>query len=292
MTNSSIVGRFAPSPTGFLHAGSLVAAMASYLDARARAGTWLVRIEDIDAPRTVPGSEQDILATLAAFGFVWPEPVLRQSERSGAYEAAFERLRAIGMAYPCGCTRREIEAVASAPAEDAPVAAVYPGTCRDGLAPGRVARAWRVRTTDDDIAVDDRAGGRFVQRLARDVGDFVVKRADGIWAYQLAAVVDDAEQGVTDVVRGADLLDSTPRQRWLQTLLGLPHPRTLHVPLVLDRHGEKLAKQNDAKPLDRTDPLPALHAAARHLGLTVDATTIEAFWPAAIDAWRRRWGLA
>jgi glutamyl-Q tRNA(Asp) synthetase len=290
MKTAPVVGRFAPSPTGFLHAGSLVAAMASYLDARGRNGSWLVRIEDIDAPRSVPGSEADILATLAAFGFVWSGPVLRQSERTAAYASAFDLLRTASMVYPCGCTRREIEAIASAPTQDAVVAAVYPGTCRHGLVPGRIARAWRVRTNDDEIVIDDRAAGRYAQHLARDVGDFVVKRADGIWAYQLAAVVDDAAQGVTDIVRGADLLDSTPRQRWLQTLLGLPHPRTLHVPLVLDVHGDKLAKQNAAAPLDRDDPLPALHAAARHLGLSIEtASSKDAFWRVALEAWPQRW---
>lgn len=290
MTPATVIGRFAPSPTGFLHAGSLVAAMASYLDARSRGGTWLVRIEDIDAPRSVPGSEKDILATLAAFGFVWSGPVLRQSDRRDAYEAAFEVLRSRGAVYPCGCTRREIESVASPPIHDASVAAIYPGTCRDGLAADRFARAWRVRTTDDEIVIDDRAAGRHAQCLSRDVGDFVVKRADGLWAYQLAVVVDDAAQGVTDVIRGADLLDSTPRQHWLQTLLGFPHPRTLHVPLVRDAKGDKLAKQNDAVALDRGDPRPALHAAARHLGLALEsAPTIDAFWAAALDAWPRRW---
>ena len=288
--NGPIVGRFAPSPTGFLHAGSLAAAMASYLDARSRGGRWLVRIEDIDAPRSVAGSEEDILATLAAFGFAWDGPVMRQRERTAAYEAAFERLHASGRVYACGCTRREIEAVASAPSSESAVAAIYPGTCRDGLAPGRSARAWRVRTTDEEIVIDDRAAGRFTQRLASEVGDFVVKRADGIWAYQLAVVVDDAAQGVTDVVRGADLLDSTPRQRWLQTLLGLPHPRTLHVPLVLDARGEKLAKQNEAVALDRDDPLSSLHTAALHLGLAFEkAPTIAGFWDRAVDGWRRRW---
>lgn len=277
------VGRFAPSPTGRLHLGSLVAAMASFLDARARRGRWLVRIEDIDGPRVVPGSADDILRGLVAFGFRWDGPVMFQSDRDDAYARAFERLRAEGHVYPCGCTRKEVEEASAAHA-------VYPGTCRAGLPPGRGPRAWRMRVPDAEVAFVDRAFGTVRQHLGREVGDFVVKRADGLWAYQLAVVVDDADQGITDVVRGSDLLDSTPRQRWLQQVLGLPMPRTLHVPLVLDGHGEKLAKQNDAAPIDADRPLPALDAAARHLGLPLDAAdSVEAFWSAAVPAWAARW---
>ena len=217
---------------------------------------------------------------------------MRQSARDALYQRAFERLQARGWVYPCGCTRREVEEAGLAPARlrDAPAAAVYPGTCREGLPEGRVARAWRMRAPDRAVTFHDRAAGLVTQNLAREVGDFVVKRADGLWAYQLAVVVDDADQGVTDVVRGADLLDSTPRQRWLQEALNLPMPRTLHVPLVVDARGDKLAKQNGATPLDGKRPLPALHGAARHLGLVIeDADSVDEFWERSTHAWATRW---
>ncbi len=283
-----VVGRFAPSPTGPLHAGSLVAAMASRLDVLARGGRWLVRIEDVDRPRTVPGAAEDILDTLAAFGFRWDGDVVRQSERDAWYRTAFERLVADGWAYPCGCSRREVEEAGLAPRNgEGPI---YPGTCRAGLPAGRTARAWRVRVPDRLITFDDRAAGPVSQNLARDVGDFVIRRADGLWAYQLAVVVDDGVQGVTDVVRGADLIDSTPRQRWLQSLLGYQPPRTLHVPLVVDAQGAKLSKQDRARPLDRSDPLPALREAAKHLELEVGRPTgIDGFWELATLAWAQRW---
>ncbi len=291
-TGAQVVGRFAPSPTGFLHKGSLVAAMASWLDVRALRGRWLIRIEDLDGPREVPGAADDIVATLAAYGFRWDGAIVRQSARDGLYRGAFEQLQTRGAVYPCGCTRREVELASLAPSRpsDETAGAVYPGTCREGLPPGRVARAWRVRLPERAVTFRDRAGGLVTQDLAHEVGDFVIKRADGLWAYQLAVVVDDAAQGVTDVVRGADLLDSTPRQRWLQETLGLPLPRTLHVPLVVDACGDKLAKQNGARPLDRDRPLPALHEAARHLGLEIErATNVEQFWRRATQAWASRW---
>ena len=275
--------------------------MASWLDVRAHRGRWLLRIEDLDGPREVPGSADDIVSTLVAFGFRWDGPIVRQSERGALYRRAFERLLASRLVYPCACTRREVEqaeAVTLAPASrrETALASVYPGTCREGLPPGRAARAWRIRVPDRVVTFKDRAAGRVTQDLAREVGDFVIKRADGLWAYQLAVVVDDADQGVTDVVRGVDLLDSTPRQRWLQEALGLPVPRTLHVPLVVDARGEKLGKQNGVMPLDRQHPLPALHAAADHLGITVEGTSrrgehIEQFWERATRAWAARWAL-
>lgn len=278
-------GRFAPSPTGPLHAGSLVAAMASWLDARACGGRWIVRIEDVDKPREVPGSADAILDALRAYGFRWDGAVVRQSERQSLYERAFERLVADGRVFPCGCSRHEVEragAGASGP--------TYPGTCRAGLPAGRRPRAWRMRVPAREIVFDDRAFGTLRQRLDHEVGDFVVRRADGLWAYQLAVVVDDAEQGVTDVVRGADLLDSTGRQRLLQQALGLPHPTMLHVPLVLDAAGDKLAKSTGATPLHLAAPLPALHAAARHLGIAIEpASSVERFWERATAAWARRW---
>ena len=261
--------------------------MASWLDARAQKGRWIVRIEDLDGPREVVGSADGILATLRDFGFHWDGPVVRQSARSALYLRAFEALQAAGLVYPCCCTRREIEDSASAPDR---AHGIYPGTCRAGLPAGRVARAWRMRVPAGDAIVVDRTAGAVRQDLARDVGDFVVRRADGLWAYQLAVVVDDADQGVTDIVRGADLLDSTPRQRFLQAALGLPQPRSMHVPLVLDADGHKLSKGHGAEPLDRAEPLLALAAAARHLGLDVaPAGDLPSFWEAATASWAARW---
>lgn len=232
-------GRFAPSPTGPLHFGSLVAAVGSYLDAKAHNGTWLVRIEDLDVPRCVAGAAENILQTLAAFGLVSDEPVIYQSRRSATYEAALQRLKVIGAVYPCGCTRREIADSALHGIEGP----VYPGTCRNGLPPGRDARAWRVRCGNAPIEFDDALQGHIVEYLERDIGDFVVKRADGLFAYQLAVVVDDAEQGITHVVRGADLLHSTARQILLQSVLGASTPHYLHLPIAVNAAGEKLSKQ-------------------------------------------------
>lgn len=236
-------GRFAPSPTGPLHFGSLVAALGSYLDARARKGSWIVRIEDVDEPRTQPGAAESILATLEHCGFEWDGPVEVQSGRKALYRDALDRLRNAGHAYPCGCTRKEI--ADSALATDG--ARIYPGTCRHGLASGRSERAWRVRTDGATIEFEDRLQGRIAQSLEREVGDFVLFRADGYFAYQLAVVVDDAAQGITDIVRGADLLDSTARQIHLQHLLGLPTPTYLHLPVAVNPAGEKLSKQTEAQ---------------------------------------------
>jgi glutamyl-Q tRNA(Asp) synthetase len=278
-------GRFAPSPTGPLHAGSLVAALASWLDARAQDGAWLVRMEDIDPPREVPGAAQDILATLADFGMTSDEPVLWQSTRSTAYAEALARLQAAGLVYSCSCTRTQIAAAAQtlglAPG-------VYPGTCRAGAR--GPARALRMNVDAAVISVDDRWHGQVVQRLAEEVGDFVVRRADGLWAYQLAVVVDDAAQGITDVVRGADLLDNTPRQVLLQRALALPTPRYLHVPVVRSDAGEKLSKQTGARPLDRSAPRQELERAWQHLGFPrLGADDLAAFQKHAVAAWRARW---
>jgi glutamyl-Q tRNA(Asp) synthetase len=284
---SSYIGRFAPSPTGPLHAGSLVAAMASYLDARAHAGQWLVRIEDIDETRTVAGSAERILQTLSVFGMRWDGPVVWQSQRKDLYRAAFERLR--DHVYPCACTRREIADSQLGIGADG--AAIYPGTCRYGLAPGKVARAYRLRVPDpgqaeDNVSFDDEWLGTVAQHLATEVGDFVLKRADGYWAYQLAVVVDDAAQKITHVVRGADLLDSTPRQIYLQRLLGLPTPHYLHVPVVVNHYGEKLSKQTGARELDLGRPLDALLHAASFLELALGTPdSIEQFWQCATAAW-------
>lgn len=236
-------GRFAPSPTGPLHFGSLVAALASWLDARRAGGRWLVRMEDLDTPRVIPGAADAILRQLEAFGLHWDGEVAFQSRRAPLYQAALETLSA--QTYPCACSRRELED--SALAIDG--ARVYPGTCREGLAAsrqGRSAYALRLRTDNTPVQFVDRLQGPQAQQLSRDVGDFVLRRADGLHTYQLAVVVDDADQGVTDVVRGADLLDSTARQVFLQRRLGLPTPRYLHVPVVLDERGEKLSKQTRA----------------------------------------------
>jgi glutamyl-Q tRNA(Asp) synthetase len=280
-------GRFAPSPTGPLHAGSLVAALASWLDARAHEGTWLVRIEDLDPPREQPGAAQQILDTLADFGLESDEPVVFQSARDDHYRRALARLQSAGYVYACDCSRSRI-------AQDSVrfglPPGVYPGTCRErGLADG-AGRALRVRVPDTPVEFVDRACGRYAQRLAHAVGDFVIRRADHCWAYQLAVVVDDGEQGITDVVRGADLLDNTPRQLWLQRQLGLPAPRYLHVPVVVGADGRKLSKQNGAAALDRSDVVGELRRALRHLGLPDrGARTRDALLRAAIDDWRSRW---
>ena len=260
-SNSGYVGRFAPSPTGPLHFGSLIAAVGSYLEARSHQGQWIVRMEDLDPPREMPGAASAIMKTLEAYGFEWDGPVLFQSARHAAYESALEQLRQSGMLYPCACTRKEIADSALQGIEGP----VYPGTCRNGLH-GREARAWRVRTDDSEIAFNDALQGRQCQVLQRDIGDFVLKRADGLYAYQLAVVVDDAAQGVTHVVRGADLLDSTPRQIYLQRLLGLPTLAYMHLPVATNAAGEKLSKQTHAPALDNENPVPALWQALSLLG--------------------------
>ena len=264
-------GRFAPSPTGLLHAGSLVAALASWLDARTHGGQWLVRIEDVDTPRSVTGADGAILQQLAACGLVPDGPVLWQSQRGVAYAAALQSLVEKGWAYPCGCSRKEIE---SAQAVARHSAAVYPGTCRHGLK-GKPARAWRLNVQAVQAALGlpavthwrDRRLGVQQQNVAEEVGDFVLRRADSLWAYQLAVVVDDAAQGITHVVRGQDLADNTARQVVLQRALGLPTPQYLHTPLVLGTNGEKLSKQNGALALDLSNPLAALGQAVQVLGL-------------------------
>jgi glutamyl-Q tRNA(Asp) synthetase len=282
------VGRFAPSPTGALHAGSLVAALASWLDARAHGGRWLLRIEDIDGPRCVPGADHEILRQLNVLGLHADEPPLWQSKRGAAYAQALEALKARGAAYPCGCTRKDIEAVLGlAPPRHGEL--VYPGTCRDGLH-GKPARAWRVRCGTPAaplvIAWRDRRLGAHTQDVTHEVGDFVVRRADDLWAYQLAVVVDDAAQGVTHVVRGEDLADNTPRQLHLQRLLALPTPSYLHAPLVLGPDGEKLSKQNGALALDLGDPLTPLRAAAAALGLPpLNAESVAQWLESAVPAW-------
>ena len=279
-------GRFAPSPTGPLHFGSLVAAVGSFLEAKTKNGEWLVRIEDLDTPRTVPGSADDILRTLEAYGMGWDGPVLYQSARNDAYQAALNQLQARGALYGCACTRREI-ADSAVQGIEGPV---YPGTCRDGLPPGRAARATRVRTQGARITFEDAVQGTRTQDLEHELGDFVVARADGLTAYQLAVVVDDAAQGITDVVRGADLLDSTPRQILLQRLLNLPTPRYAHLPVAANAQGEKLSKQTRARAINRTNPVPMLIKALTFLGQEPPAPLEEAsvpqVWDWALGHWQ------
>ena len=277
--SNSYIGRFAPSPTGPLHAGSLVAALASYLDAKAHGGTWLIRIEDVDTPRCIVGMDRIILQQLADVGLVPDEPPVYQSRRGHLYQQALDQLIANQQAFPCSCSRKD---VAAAIAKANPLAKpkhgelVYPGTCRHGmtqqLAPS-AQPAWRFITSGD---------------VKTQIGDFVLKRADGCFTYQLAVVVDDALQGVTHVVRGADLLDNTPRQIALQQALGYPSQQYLHTPLVLAADGEKLSKQNGALALDTTQPLVALNAAAAVLGLTAQPMSVDA----ALSSWIHDWRLS
>jgi glutamyl-Q tRNA(Asp) synthetase len=311
-------GRFAPSPTGPLHAGSLVAALASWLDARAHDGQWLVRIEDVDTPRCVAGADQTILQQLATCGLVPDAPPVYQSQRGVLYQQALDQLVAAGLAYPCGCTRQDIARAlaASGQTRQRHGELVYPGTCRPGLN-GRTARAWRFlvvknesntplaqsgrsqeainsiaySTTDSmekEVTWHDRRLGPQRQNVSREVGDFVLKRADGLWAYQLAVVVDDAAQGITDIVRGEDLADNTARQILLQRALRLPTPRYLHTPLVLGLNGEKLSKQNGARALDIHDPVAALNQAAAILGLQSQIAPLGD----ALAAWAKAWKYA
>jgi glutamyl-Q tRNA(Asp) synthetase len=299
------VGRFAPSPTGPLHAGSLVAAVASFLDARAHHGRWLLRIEDVDTPRVQRGATESIMEVLSRLGMQPDAPPSFQSANLKHYAAALDALRTAGKVYPCGCTRAELadsrllwsrpenagydhaEKRSSAHADpSASRELVYPGTCRNGLANGRSARSWRVRVPAEPIVWSDRNGQSYQDDLQSTVGDFVVYRADGIWAYQLAVVVDDGHQGVTDVVRGRDLEGSTSRQIHLQSLLELPRPRYLHIPVVTAPDGQKLSKQTGARAVDLGDPVSALNHALRHLGLgAVQATTLAEFWARATERW-------
>jgi glutamyl-Q tRNA(Asp) synthetase len=303
-------GRFAPSPTGPLHAGSLVAALASWLDAKAQGGQWLVRIEDVDTARCLPRLEGIILQQLADCGLVPDAPPVVQSSRSALYQQALDQLIAQGLAYPCACSRKDIETNlrTQGHTSERHGELIYPGTCRTGLQ-GRVGRAWRLRTdfyasnkplalintaraaiqtianNDTHVCWTDRRLGLQQQNVPAEVGDFVLKRADGCFAYQLAVVVDDAAQGISDVVRGEDLADNTARQILLQRALGLPTPRYLHTPLVLGANGEKLSKQNGAAPIDTTEPLRALNNAAAVLGLPEQSHSVAV----ALEAWRAMW---
>jgi glutamyl-Q tRNA(Asp) synthetase len=263
-------GRFAPSPTGPLHLGSLVAAVGSWLFARRESGRWLVRMEDLDTPRVVAGSADEILRALERYGLTWDGEVVHQSQRIALYDDALNALRAKNLVYDCGCSRADLARAASAPLGREPV---YPGTCRDGLPAGRVARAIRFRTSHEVIAFDDMIRGHIEEDVAAETGDFVVRRADGVYAYQLAVVIDDAAQNVTQVVRGADLLTSTARQIALQRALGLPTPTYAHLPLVLNPDGSKLGKRDGALPLPSLDEnriRETLSFALQFLGVEVD----------------------
>ena len=279
------IGRFAPSPTGPLHIGSLMAAVGSYLEARAHGGRWLLRMEDLDPPREMPGAADQILRDLEALGFRWDGPVVYQSTRLGAYDEALARLQTAGAVFPCACSRREIADSAVTGIEGP----VYPGTCGMGLPAGKTARALRVRVGSTPIQFEDALQGPISQDLSRDIGDFIVRRADGCHPYQLAVAVDDGWQAITHVVRGADLLLSTPRQIHLQNLLGLPQPIYMHLPVAVNGAGEKLSKQTHAAPLDLSQPASALWQALHHLRQSPPQSllhaSIDEVWSWASERW-------
>lgn len=270
---SAYIGRFAPTPSGYLHFGSLVAALASYLDARSVGGKWLMRMEDLDPPREVPGAQLAILNTLERYGFEWDGDCVRQSERHDAYAEILNRWFSQGLAYACTCSRKQLEDFQG----------IYPGFCRNaGHEPEDA--AIRIRVPELTYRFQDRVQGEFHQHLGRDVGDFVIRRRDGFYAYQLAVVLDDAWQGITDIVRGADLLDSTPRQLYLQELLGLPQPRYLHIPLITQPDGNKLGKSYRSAPLPAEQATPLLLRALRALGQPT-AVELEDGTPAEVLKW-------
>ncbi|MDH1008248.1 tRNA glutamyl-Q(34) synthetase GluQRS [Pseudomonas nicosulfuronedens] len=274
MPASRYVGRFAPTPSGYLHFGSLVAAVASYLDARAVDGKWLVRMEDLDPPREMPGAQAAILETLERYGFEWDSPVERQSDRHAVYAAQVEQWLRSGLAYACTCSRKQLEGSNG----------IYPGTCRDAQHDWHGDVAIRLRVPELDYRFTDRLQGEFHQHLGREVGDFIIRRRDGLFAYQLAVVLDDAWQGVTDIVRGADLLDNTPRQLYLQELLGIAAPRYLHVPLIIQPDGHKLGKTYRSPPLQADQASPLLVRALNALGQQPPAELRQAT-PQEVLAW-------
>lgn len=281
-------GRFAPSPTGPLHFGSLVAAVASYLEAKAQQGEWLLRMEDLDKPREMPGAADAILNALETFGFEWDGSIVYQSRRLDAYAEVLITLQNKGLVYPCACSRKEIADSAMHGIDGL----VYPGTCRNGLATGKTARAWRIKVEDHTLSFNDAIQGVVSQNLSKDIGDFVLKRADGFYAYQLAVVVDDAEQGITHVLRGADLLDSTPRQVYLQQMLDYPMPSYAHVPVAANSQGEKLSKQTLAQALDTEKPNLALWNALDFLGQEPPAALQQANLKTLWDWAESHWSLA
>ncbi len=280
------IGRYAPSPTGPLHFGSLVTAVASYLEAKTQSGKWLLRMEDLDKPREMPGAADDILRTLEGYGFEWDVDVVYQNERSDLYQAYLEKLKEEQRVYPCNCSRREIADIAHAGIEGP----VYPGHCRHGLSSERQQVAWRLRVDNDHLVFTDKLYGNIHHHLQTDFGDFVLKRADGLFAYQLAVVVDDAEQGITHIVRGADLLNSTSRQIYLQQQLGLITPHYCHIPLVKNTQGEKLSKQTAAPAISINDASEQLINALSFLGFDVSGLspvmTVSAVWDWALENWQ------
>jgi len=277
-------GRFAPSPTGGLHFGSLVAAVASYVDAKAHGGKWILRIEDLDIQREVPGAADGLMRTLEGFGFAWDGQVVRQSLRTEAYAEAVKELKQLGLVYPCACSRREIAEIARSGTEGP----IYPGTCRAGLPAGRRTGSLRIRVEGSVFSLNDRIQGWLEQDIGREIGDFVIRRADGIHAYQLAVVIDDAWQGITHIVRGADLAQSTPRQIFLQHCLALPTPSYAHIPLAVDRNGHKLSKSIGSIPVDPSDPIPSLLLAWQFLdqaALSDRPASLDDFWGEALYRW-------
>ena len=304
------VGRFAPSPTGPLHLGSLVAAMAASLDARAHGGILRLRIDDVDTTRVVADSADRIVQSLTAHGVRWDGAVRTTTDRNDCHAHAFARLVERGLVYGCHCSRAQILAIQATQGRPHTRGSelYYPGTCRAARiipsSAGQSNLAWRLQVEEGSEQFEDRAAGRITQDVAQEVGDFILRRADGAWAYHLAIVVDDAADGVTDIVRGDDLLGTTARQRQLQRVLGLQLPRTMHVPVVRTPSGEKLSKQTQAPALDDQNPMASLIAAAVHLelggyfdasglgeGQLVTAQRIETFWTWATAAWARRWGI-
>ena len=280
-------GRFAPTPSGPLHFGSMVAAVGSYLDAKSQSGDWLLRIDDLDPPRVMPGATDGILYALERVGLRWDEAVVFQSGRGEAYRDALERLRARNLIYPCGCSRKEIDEAAIAGIDSS----VYPGTCRHGMPPGRTMRSQRVRTDGASVEFDDRLQGRIRQQLAAEIGDFVLWRIDGVFSYHLACAVDDGDAGITHVVRGADLIDSTPRQIYLQRLLGLPEPEYLHLPIAVNAQGEKLSKQTLAPAVDTRSPAEVVAQVLQFLGQVpppdLAGAKVDELLSWAISHWRR-----
>ena len=278
-------GRFAPSPTGPLHFGSLVAAVGSYLQARHQQGEWLVRMEDLDRPRCVKGADSQILQTLETYGMHWDGEIMYQSQRDPAYNKVLKQLESIDACYPCACTRSEIANVANQGSEGP----IYPGTCRKGIAEGKTANSVRARLDDIFVGFYDQLQGEITQHLLRELGDFVIKRGDGLFAYQLAVVVDDEEQGITEIVRGSDLLDSTPRQLWLQQKLGYYTPTYLHLPIAVNADGEKLSKQTYARGINNNDPRPQLIKALNFLGQQPPKelcdSDLSSLWEWAIEHW-------
>lgn len=286
MNANHYIGRYAPSPTGPLHFGSLVAAVASYLDARAHDGCWLLRMEDLDKPREMPGAADDILRTLEGYGFEWDGEVIYQSQRHYVYQAELDKLIRDGQVYSCNCSRREVADIAHAGIEGP----VYPGFCRDGLSRERDTVAWRYKIDVSHLIFKDEVQGQIDHAMQRDIGDFVLKRADGQFAYQLAVVVDDADQGITHVVRGADLLNSTSRQLLLQYSLKLVSPVYAHIPVVTNENGEKLSKQTQAEALQIDDAPQMLVRAFRYLGLQppeeLNTSPLSAIWRWGIEHWQ------